>query len=600
MRRVWALVPGVILLIAASPRLAAAWPEARPASHAFACREVQIPMRDGIKLAADLYLPKEQGPFPVIIERTPYGKLDCKHPRAPYLAERGYAVIIEDVRGRFRSPGEFYQFRDEGWGERRDGYDTIEWAGTQSWSTGKVGTLGVSYSCFNQNMTAVTQPPHLAAMFCSDSESSWFSRRYTGGALTGMSFSWLMGIRELLKPFLENHPPTEPGTIEDWQRWHQRRVGSNLGIWESFLTPQMADLLAHPTYDDYWKQYAPIEHIDKFTVPIYYTSGWYDRYPRPVSQLFNAVREHGGSAIARSSVRLLIGPWLHGQGMSGRTSVTGDLDFGRESMADFPALEVLWFDYHLKGIDNGIMKEPPVRIFVMGSNVWRTEREFPLSRAVQTTFYLSSAKSGSIDSLNDGTLSRTAPGGEDRPDTYTFDPKKPIPSIGGQLFIEPMGARDHRPADRQSLTFTTPPMKEDMEITGMSTAELFVSSSADDTDFVVTLSDVDASGYTQLLQQAILRASRRESLSSPSPIVPNQVYKLTIPIDPTSDTILAGHRLRLTVSSSSFPRWLPSHNTFAADNEQAPYAVATNTLYHDAQHPSALIVPVVPKASPTR
>jgi len=589
------ILAGIAMLLGFSP-LALAWPEERPADHTFTCKEVQVPMRDGVALAADLYLPDGPGPFPVIVERTPYNKNNCDWRQASYFAERGYAVLIQDVRGRHRSPGDFYWFRDEGWGRRQDGYDTIEWAGTQPWSTGKVGTMGLSYSCFNQNLTAVTQPPHLTAMFCADSASNWFKDlTYPGGAFHTIQANWHLTQNEAAKPLLDNLPGLTGyrGSVAGWKRWNVRRIERRLDFWQSWQSPALTDIMSHTTYDDYWRQFAPDEHIEKFNVPVYYMSGWYDRYPHSVTTMFNGIRERGGSKLARESGKLIIGPWLHG-GSLVMDRVIGDLDFGPEAAIGYAALRVRWFDYHLRGIDNGIMKEPPVRLFVMGINRWREEHEFPIARAIQTKFYLHSARSGSIDSLNDGALSRQASPAGEKPDVFDYDPKDPVESIGGDLLIEPNGARDHRPADRRSLTFTTAPLPEDLEISGPGTLELYASSSADDTDFVAALIDVHPNGYAQLLRQNILRASRRESLENPTAIEPRKVYKLTIPIYPISNVFLKGHRLRLTVSSSSFPKWLPIHNHFMLDNEQAPFVKATNTVYHDASRLSTLTVPVIP------
>ncbi|MCZ6752258.1 MAG: CocE/NonD family hydrolase [Acidobacteria bacterium] len=594
---VWMLVGIGAALVWSSP--AYAWPEERAAEHTFTCKEVHAPMRDGIELAADLYLPDAPGPFPVIIERTPYNKNDCNWRRghAAYFAERGYAVLIQDVRGRFHSPGVFRHFLDEGWGKLQDGYDTIEWAGTQPWSTGKVGTIGGSYSCFNQNMTAVTQPPHLKAMFCANSASNRFKDlAYPGGAFQTIMANWYLNNRAAAMPLLENRPGQGGyrGTADDWNQWHVRRIERQQGFWDSWQAQSFADMMNRTTYDDHWRQLAPDEHIEKFIVPAYYMSAWYDRYPHSVTTMYNGIRQRGGSLLARQSVKLILGPWLHGPRSIVMPRVIGDIDFGPEAAMAYAALRVRWFDHHLRGIDNGIMQEPPVRIFVMGINQWREENEWPLARAVETEFYLHAERSGAIHSLNDGTLSKQKPPAGEQPDVYRYDPRTPVESIGGDNAIEPMGARDHRPADRKSLTFTTPPLTEDMEITGPSTLELYVSSTADDTDFTAALIDVHPNGYAQLLRQTILRASRRESLENPTPIEPGKVYKLTIPIYPVSNVFFKGHRLRLTVSSSSFPKWMPNHNKFMLNNEEAPYVAANNTVYHDAARPSVLRAPVVP------
>ncbi|MBI4446569.1 MAG: CocE/NonD family hydrolase [Acidobacteria bacterium] len=587
----------ILLLFLASP--AWAWPDERPAEFKYTCKEVEVTMRDGAKLAADLYLPEAPGPFPVIIERTPYNKNNCKWSSAPYFAERGYAVLIQDIRGRFRSPGEFYLYRDEGWGPLQDGYDTIEWAGTQSWSNGKVGTMGVSSSCFNQNLTAVTQPPHLKAMFCADSAANWYKDlAYPGGAYHTIMASWHLTFNEAVKPLTENLPDTRGyrGNADQWLSWHRRRIESNMGFWESWQSPAFAEFMEHTTYDDFWKQFAVDEHIEKFNVPAYFMSAWYDRYPQSAVQMYTEVKRRAASQLARDSVKLILGPWLHG-GPLVMPRVIGDIDFSPEAEVNFGALRVRWFDYHLKGIDNGIMKEAPIRIFVMGENKWREENEWPIARTVSTRFYLRATKSGTVNSLNDGTLSREKPPAGEAPDSYDYHPGNPVPSIGGDLFVEPMGARDHTPADQRSLTFTSPPLTEDMEITGSSTFEFYASSSANDTDFVVALIDVHPNGYAQILRQNILRASCRESLEKPTPIQPGRVYKMTIPLYPISNLFKKGHRLRVTVTSSSFPKWMPNHNKFAKNNEEAPFTLAKNTLYHDAQRPSSIVLPVVPPKS---
>ncbi len=573
----------LIVIVVLSSSWAHAWPEERPADHKFTCKEVDVPMRDGLRLKSDLYLPDGTGHVPVLVERTPYNKRSCKNPQAIYFAERGYAVLIQDVRGRYRSPGEFTHFLDEGWGQRQDGYDTVEWAGTQPWSDGKVGTTGLSYTCFNQNLTAVTQPPHLKAMFCADSASNWYKDlTYSGGALQQSPLDWQLTRMGEMKSQAE------------WDAWNRRRIEKHLSYWAAWQPPRLLEYLEHPVYDEWWRNFAPDEHIEKFTVPVYYMSGWYDRFPHSVTKMFNDIRQRAGSQLARESVKLVIGPWLHGGGPLVMPRVIGDMDFGSEAAMLYTALQVRWFDFHLRGIDNGIMKEPPVRIFVMGLNKMRDENEWPIARAIPVKFYPTAARSGTIDSLNDGTLSRQMPPANEKADVYEYDPKNPAPSIGGDLFEDPMGAQDHRPADQKSLTFTTTPLAEEMEISGPGAIDLYVSSTADDTDFVVTLLDVHPNGYAQVLRQNILRASRRESLEKPAPILPGKIYKLTIPIFPISNLFLKGHRLRVTVASSSFPRYLPNHNKFSLNNEEAPYVTAKNTLYHDGRHPSVLTVPVVP------
>lgn len=325
-------------------------------------------------------------------------------------------------------------------------------------------------------------------------------------------------------------------------------------------------------------------------MPFFHYAGWYDRYVHSQVKHFNGINELGGPN-ARGRQKLFIGPWTHGAGEI-TDRIVGDIDFGPAAAVDYNALRLRWFDYHLKGIDNGIMDEPAVEIFVMGANSWRSENEFPPARAVPTTWYFRGGPSGSVASLNDGLLEREAPAAE-TPDTYRYDPMDPVPTIGGDLFIQPMGARDHRPADRHSLTFTTPPLEEDTEVTGWPRVELYASSDAVDTDWVVTITDVHANGYSQHLRQHIQRARYREGDEAPVLMEPGTIYQFVIDVYPISNLFKAGHRIRITVTSSSFPKWYPNGNTGREMDEDFPVVVATNTVYHDREHPSRVVLPVV-------
>ncbi|MFN8060786.1 MAG: CocE/NonD family hydrolase [Vicinamibacterales bacterium] len=571
-------------------------------AQAFECREVMVPMRDGVKLATDVYMPQKQGPgpFPVVMERTPYDKGHCENPNGKYFALRGYVAIVQDERGRYASEGEYYWLRDEGWGEHRDGYDSIEWAGTQSWSNGKVGTMGLSFTCLNQYLTAPTRPPHLAAMFCAHSASNAYKDLYwAGGALHLIMPSWLLTQAEMARPFRMNFGGGRQGYVgspDTWTDWYTKRVESGAPMGASMISAMMTDMIAHPYYDDYWRQFAIDEHWKEIDVPIFHYASWYDRYPHSQVKHFNGIRAQGGPR-AREAQKLFIGPWTHGASEI-TARVVGDLDFGPDAAIDYNALRKRWFDQHLRGIDTGVMKEPPVRIFVMGANTWRDEQEFPLARTVHTDYFLRSGPTGSIDSLNDGLLAPEKPGAE-KPDAFKNDPRRPVPSIGGDLFIEPMGARDHRPADRQSLTFTTPPLERDTEVTGLPKLEFYASSSAVDTDWTVALTDVHPDGYSQILRQNILRARYREGDTKPVLLTPGQIYKLAIEMYPVSNLFKKGHRIRVTIASSAFPKWYPTGNTGKEMDQDLPGVVATNTLYHDSEHPSRMILPVIP-ALPAR
>ena len=572
----------------------------------FECHEVMVPMRDGVKLATDVYVPtgtgrdprsQGRGPFPVIVKRTPYNKGECGNIHAQYFARRGYVAVVQDERGTYNSEGEYYWFRDNAWGEHQDGYDAIEWAGTQPWSNGKVGTIGLSMGGDNQYLTAPTKPPHLTAMFPAQAGPNPYRDSFYqggGGAPHMIMAAWLLTQNEMSKPFRINFGPGRRGyvgSLETWLKWYVRKTEGGLKFGESLISDMMSDLLRNPYYNDYWRQFAVDERWGQVDVPMYHFTSWYDRYSKPGLQYFNGARNHGGPK-ARNSQKIILGPWTHGT-REIMPRVVGDIDFGPDAAIDYNALRLRWFDYQLKGIDNGIMEEPPVKIFVMGANTWRFENEFPLARTVYTDYFLRGGPSGSIDSLNDGLLLPTKPG-DDKPDAFEYDPLKPVPTIGGDLFIQPNGARDHRPTDRLSLTYTSPPLDRDTEITGPPKVEFYASSSALDTDWVATISDVHPDGYSQILRQNILRARYREGDTGPVLMVPGQVYRFTIELYPISNLFKKGHRIRLTMTSSSFPKWFPNGNTGREMEQDFPVVVAMNTLYHDRERPSRIILPMIP------
>jgi hypothetical protein len=499
--------------------------------------------------------------------------------------------MVQDERGRHRSEGIYYWLRDEGWGERQDGYDTIEWAAGQPYSNGKVGTMGLSFTCANQLLTAPTKPPHLVAMFCAQySANSYKDVFWPGGALHMVLPTWLLTQGEMAKPLVENVPGHGGylGSQESWMRWYENQQESEKGFTASMFSRMYDDLIGNPYYNDYWRALAVDERMQDIDVPIYHLGSWYDRHVHGTVRLWNGIDKNGGPR-ARGRQKLILGPWTHGRLARSRV---GDMDFPGSAL-EYDALRMRWFDHHLKGIDTGILDEPPVRIFVMGENAWREEKEFPLSRQVETTWYLRSGPSGSIDSRNDGLLSKEAPRAEE-PDRYEYDPAHPVPTIGGDLFVQPDGAQDHRPADRLSLTYTTPPLEDAVEVTGSPRVELFASSSAKDTDWVVTVIDVHPSGYAQHLRQVLARARYREGDEKAVLMEPGKVYRFVLGVHPFSNQFKKGHRIRLTVTSSSFPKWYPNGNTGRELEEDRPGVVAQNAVYHEERYPSRLVLPVIP------
>jgi len=556
-------------------------------------RGVVAKMRDGVSLRADIYRPKAEGKFPVILERTPYNKAGSFE-FGLRAAARGYVAIIQDVRGRYTSEGDWYTFKYES----RDGYDSVEWAAALPYSNGKVGMWGGSYVGATQMLTAIASPPHLAAIApvvtASNYHNGW---TYQGGAFEQwFNESWTSGLAQdtfnrqvqknsnalegIQKLPLTSYPLFNDGAAED-------------GL--PTLANYFLDWLAHPSYDDYWKQLSIEDHHDKIMVPVYNVAAWYDIFLGGSLRNYMGIKAHGGSEAARNGQRLMV--MIGGHAGGGRK--IGDVDFGPQADFDEDDGILRWYDHVLKGIDNGVEREKPVKIFVMGKNVWREEDDWPLARAKNTQYYLHSE--GSANGLNgDGTLSTVAPQNETS-DHFIYNPAEPVPTIGGPLccdaFHLPAGPRDQRPDEsrRDVLVFTTPAFKKDFEVTGPVSLELYASSTAVDTDFTAKLVDVWPSGFAQNLTEGIVRARYRNSQENPELMTPGEVYKFNVDLWATSNVFLAGHQLRLEISSSNFPRFDRNLNTGEVQSTATRLVKAANTILHDSKHPSALILPVVPE-----
>ncbi len=567
-----------------------------------------VKMRDGIVLYADVYRPDGPGPFPVVLQRTPYDKsapgsftnLD------PLKAARnGYAVVIQDTRGRYASDGQFYCFRDE----VNDGYDTVEWAAAQAWSTGKVGMYGASYVGATQWLAALSRPPHLTTILPNVTASNYHEGwTYQGGAFElGFNVSWT-----LAQLTLANFGAISSVKDVGPER-RQQLIEAVNGMESSFLhlpTKELPpllygladyyyDWLAHPEYDDYWKALCIEDNHSRLGVPAYNIGGWYDIFLGGTIRNFLGMRSNGGTDDARRGQKLLIGPWQHS---SRGTSVVGDHYFGLAAdamAADLDGVHLRWFDYWLKGIDNGILDEPPVRIFVMGDNVWRDEQEWPLARAQNTDYYFHSR--GKANSLHgDGELSAQPPG-EEPPDVYLYNPADPTPTRGGALCCNPYfaanGAFDQRDIEARPdvLVYTTPPLEQDLEVTGPVTVSLWAATSATDTDFTAKLVDVCEDGCARNLTDGIIRARYRESTSLASVVEPGRAYLYTIDLWATSNVFQQGHRIRVEISSSNFPRFDRNTNTGSVIAGDANFKPALQTVLHDAEHPSHITLPVVPR-----
>ena len=567
-----------------------------------------VPMRDGTILYADLYRPDGPGPFPVILQRTPYDKslsLSLTMLDPLVAARRGYAVVIQDTRGRYTSEGEFYCFKDD----INDGYDTVEWAASQPWFSGKVGMYGASYVGATQWLAASTRPPHLTAIFPNVTASNYHEGwTYQGGAFElGFNVSWTL-MNLAMANF--QHLSSSKNIPQDRMEKLIQVVDSMESSFSTLplkefphlkdgLATYFYDWLAHPDYDDYWKELSIEENHSRMSVPAYNVGGWYDIFLGGTIRNYLGMREKGATDDARRGQKLLIGPWPHA---SRGTSLVGSHYFGvaADSMAiDLDGIHLRWFDYWLKGIDNGIMDEPPVRIFVMGDNVWRDEGEWPLARAQSVNYYLHSQ--GKANSLNgNGTLSSQIPG-EEPADVFLYNPADPVPTRGGALCCNPYfvssGAFEQREVEGREdvLVYSTPPLGREVEVTGPITVTLWATTSATDTDFTAKLVDVCEHGCARNVTDGIIRARYRDSSSTPSLVEPGRAYRYTIDLWASSNVFKEGHQIRVEVSSSNFPRFDRNTNTGKLIAEDGGFKPALQTILHDSEHPSHISLPIVPR-----
>ena len=554
-------------------------------------RNVPAKMRDGVTLRADIYRPKAEGKFPVLLTRTPYDKTN-ELGFGMRAAARGYIVIAQDVRGRYQSQGDFYTFRNE----LNDGYDTVEWAAALPYSNGKVGMFGGSYVGATQFLAAITNPPHLAGISPNVTASNYHDGwTYQGGAFEQwFNESWSTGLAEntMHRKIDRSSDPLAGTATLPLLDYAQLPEVSPAGI-----APYFRDWLLHPDFDAYWKALSIQDHYGQIQVPVFTQAAWYDIFLGGSLHNYSHLKTEAGSEAARKGQRLLVYVGGHAGGSDNRK--VGAVDFGPNLPIDFDGAMLRWYDSLLKGEDNGVAQEKPVRIFVMGKNEWRDEDDWPLARARNTRYYLHS--SGSANGVaGNGSLSTMAPG-EEKADQYVYDPADPVPTIGGPLCCGPppptgIGPEDQRPAEARSdvLVFSTPAFAQATEVTGPISADLWVSTSAVDTDFTGKLVDVWPNGFAQNLTEGILRLRYRDSQEHPALANPGEVYHIAVDLWATSNVFLPGHKLRLEISSSNFPRFDRNMNTGELQSRATRMAKATNSVLHDKAHPSALIVPVVP------
>ncbi|PWU02876.1 MAG: hypothetical protein C5B51_20130 [Terriglobia bacterium] len=542
----------------------------------FKMMRVPVPMRDGVRLSANVFLPSDRAHVPAILVRTPYGKGDDLVPNYKAFVDRGYAVIVQDVRGRYASEGIFEPLAQE----PQDGDDTINWISRQPWSNGKVGMIGGSYLGIAQWKAALRNNPHLKAIFPVVSGDDDYRDRFysTGGAIKlGHRLEWLA----------ENVKAR--GYEPDFNKfiWHlplrTADVAATGRVVESYR-----QAMDHPAFDPFWRAVSTAGHLDQMHVPVFAVGGWYDNYAE--SDLDAYAFLHKASGLSR----ILIGPWPHNMSIK-----FPEADFGPASSVPVRRLQLEWFDQWLMGKDSALLSTPPVQVFVMGSNQWREEREWPPAAARLKSFYLDSA--GHANSLEGDGLLRERPSRRDAEDFYLYDPRNPVPTRGGAVCCNPQvfpwGPLDQRPVEKRDdvLVYSTPQFRSDLEVLGPVRVVLYVASSARDTDFTAKLVDVFPDGNARILSDGILRLRYRESLEHAVLANPGEVYEISVDAGVTANVFQKGHRLRLEVSSSNFPRFDRNPNTGGPIAEETRLWKANQTIFHGREHPSRIDLMVIPE-----
>jgi uncharacterized protein len=623
------LLAGCVVLAAAIlPGLRAT---GQPASGASVTRDVMIPMRDGVKLATDIYRPATtEARLPVIMERTPYNKAGVAA-TAAYFTAHGYIVVAQDVRARYKSEGHWRPITDD----PNDGADTAAWIGAQPWFGGGIGTVGTSYAGATQHALAIANAPFVKTMIPVDAMSNfghygvrhngafelrWFNWVFTMGNATGTANAGAAAARAAADPAAVQ-ALTDLGThVREYVRALPLRPGTTPLKFAPDYEAWLIEAMSHGDYDDYWKNHGSsvVDHLASYKdIPVFHVTGWYDSWGTQVANLnYIELRR-----TKKSLQRLIVGPWTHG----GQTrSYAGEAQFTDDAALDFNAWRQRWLDHWLKNADNGVDREPPVRLYIMGGGDahktpdgrvfvggrWRDEQEWPLARTVATPYYLHA----------NGTLSADKPAAAP-PTTYVFDPKNPVPTLGGNVSSQGtlmfQGAADQRCrsdfwlcADTRPLAsradvrvFQTPPLDRDVEVTGRLVVKLWAASDGPDTDFTAKLVDVYPpskdfpSGLDLSVGDSIVRARYRNGLGHAEMLKPGQPYAFTIEMYPTSLVFVRGHRIRLDISSSNFPRFDLNPNTGEPLNDNRRWRSANNSVYHDPQHPSHIVLPIIPAGS---
>jgi putative CocE/NonD family hydrolase len=587
------------------------------------------PMRDGVRLATEVYRPAEPGRYPVVLTRSPYNRgvtsaSNCDNADMRFFAAHGYVALNQDVRGTYRSEGRFRPMLQEA----RDGYDAVEWAASQPWSTSRVGMFGASYVGLTQWQAAISTPPHLAAIVprvtASDYHDNW---TYVNGVFDlwfAQSWNQLTFAPETFRRSLmaAGRPPAEiDQRVAEWYAQSASELLSD-SVWQLPLSsfdafrdkaPWYSQWLRHPQYDEFWARMDVERQYQNVKVPALNVGGWYDIFQVGTVRNFLGMRDKAGSASARSGSKLVMLSTAHAPAPSTPPTAVGDVDFGPNNTFDIDAASLRFYDHYLKSVDNGVDDEPAVSLFVMvppdegttGSGFWVRGDTYPLP-GTHTEHYALASGGHANTSAGDGQLTASSERGATS-DSFVYDPLDPVPTLGGNMcckgdLLSP-GAFDQSKVEQRDdvLVYSSAPLDRNVTVIGDTTVKLWAKTSAPDTDFTAKLVDVHPDGYAQNILDRIVRASLRESSKrAPSPVVPGRAYEYLFDLGNTATMFKPGHRIRLEISSSNFPHYARNLNNGLADGPPASARRAEQTVLHDAAHQSELLVPVAPGVTPPR
>lgn len=597
-------------------------------------KSIMVPMRDGVRLSTDLYLPQGiEGRVPAILVRTPYGKnswrkedgdggLSAVSKPAYFFTGQGFAVVVQDLRGRYESEGTFVFLG----GDRKDGVDTLAWIAAQPWSNGKVGMYGCSYLGEVQYQLATQRDPRLAAIVPQGASAA----RYRGGSVVtggtielnsvvvwfrdyGSKLHYLPQTGTSREAFLDTaaYFRSQPALPKaDYEKVFRslpvidmlKLAGSTPTDFEELIKslPPPTDLDGREVGEfahSWWRKTDYLKHDERYDVPALHINGWYDFGTEETLNILNLMRTNAASARGRDNQFAIVGPTTHcGSEEAAEPTVVGEREF-RNASLDYFDIYLRWFAHWLTGADNGVTKMPKLQLFIMGRDEWRGENEWPLARTRFTKYYLSS--NGKANGrFGDGLLSPSLPKGQPS-DTYVYDPKTPVPTVGGlspQSSFLNQGAFDQSEVEMRQdvLVYATPALQKGVEVTGSIEAVLYVSSSAKDTDFTAKLVDVFPDGRAFNVQEGVLRARYREGFDRKVWMRPGEVYEVRVDLNATANYFAPGHRIRLEVSSSNFPRYDRNLNTGGNNYDETRGVVAHNVIHHTSQYPSHVLLPIIP------